>query len=650
MAWALRRRGSVLLFILASLAAAAALGAFAAEVRTKAVAAPVLAERIGPVRIEGVLAEIDASQTGVRLRMRVRAIEGQARDQTPRFVRFSYRYPAPWLPGRPLACRAVLSPPPAPSVPGDYAFNRDAYFQQLGAVGFAIGACEAQGFGAPRDWRSQAQARIAAIRRAMAEAVYESAGGGGGGAFAAAMTVGDRSFFSPEEAEALRASGLAHLISISGLHMVLAGGAVFFAIRIAWPLIEPLALRIPAVKAAAAGAILALTAYFLVSGGEVATQRTYVIALIGFGAKLFDRPALSLRSLALSMALVVLLQPESVVSPGFQMSFAASAALIAVYEMLPRLDRPIAPGAVARLGGWLAGAAVTSLTASLATLPFAVHHFARLAPLSILANLAASPVITFWTTPAALAAAIAAPLGLAEPLLWLVGRSLEVVLRIAEAAQTWSPDPSVPALGAAGLVASVLALAAFCILDGWARLAAAPLAAASLAMWLQTPLPAAYVSMDGSVFLRTSDGWSELTHWRGTNSLNPLLIRSELQRPCPIRRNQPFGPCRIDLPNGSTVEVVGERAEAALEGGAAARGLDPSGEAQPERSAAPAGEEMCPANAVLRVQLPHGDRVDLHPCALARRGGASIAIGAEGVTLSTARPSLGPWSPRTEVY
>lgn len=150
---------------------------------------------------------------------------------------------------------------------------------------------------------------------------------------AAAMVAGDRSFITPDDSEALRLSGLAHLLSISGVHMVLAGGVIFFAIRLLWPFIEPLALRVPSVKAAALGAVLACTLYFAISGGEVATQRAYIMALVGFGAKLFDRPALSLRSIAVSLAMVVLLQPEAVVTPGFQMSFAASGTLIALYDI-----------------------------------------------------------------------------------------------------------------------------------------------------------------------------------------------------------------------------------------------------------------------------------------------------------------------------
>ena len=425
-------------------------------------AAPILREEIGPVRIEGVVAEIDSNERNRRIRIAVRAIEGLAPEQTPRFVRFSYRGEIPFSPGRAVACSAILSPPPRPVVPGDYVFHRDAYFQQLGGVGFATGKCEPLPTPPPSSSVERAGYWIGALRRAIATHVYEAAGEKGGG-MAAAMVAGDRSFITPDDAEVLRLSGLAHLLSISGVHMVLAGGIVFFAIRFAWPLAEPLALRIPSVQAAAFGAVIACTLYFAISGGEVATQRAYIMALIAFGAKLFDRPALSLRSVAVALFVVVLLQPESVVTPGFQMSFAASASLIALYEIWPKLDRPDRPGILARIGPWVVGAVATSFVASMATLPFALHHFDRAAIFSVLANIISTPIITLWTTPAAAAAAIAAPFGLDEPFLALMGLSLDWVLAIARWSVETSPEIDLPRMGSAGLALSALGIAVFCL-------------------------------------------------------------------------------------------------------------------------------------------------------------------------------------------
>lgn len=233
------------------------IGAVAGKIRTQLVAAPILKEQIGPVRLEGVVAEIDASERSRRVRIDVRAIERLSPEQTPEFVRFSYHGEMPFSPGRAVACRAILSPPPRPVVPGGYEFHRDAWFQQVGGVGFSTGGCEPLANPPPADALGHVFYWLGAVRRAIAVPVNAAAGEGGGG-ISAAMVSGDRSFISPADAEALRLSGLAHLLSISGVHMVLVGGIVFFIIRFLWPLIEPLALWVPSVKAAALGAILAL--------------------------------------------------------------------------------------------------------------------------------------------------------------------------------------------------------------------------------------------------------------------------------------------------------------------------------------------------------------------------------------------------------
>jgi len=611
--WVLvRRRGAGLLPLVIAFLACIAIGALSGKVRATLVSSPILKEQVGPVRVEGVIAEIDASERSRRVRIDVRAIEGLAPDQTPRFVRFSFRGELGLAPGRAVACRAILSPPPRPVVPGDYEFHRDAWFQQLGAVGFAVGQCEPLSTPPPTTWDDQIFHWLGAVRRAMAEHVYAT-GGENGGAMSAAMVSGDRSFITPEDAEALRLSGLAHLLSISGVHMVLVGGIVFFIVRFGWPIIEPLALRVPAVRAAAFAAIVACTLYFAVSGMEVATQRAYIIALIGFGAKLFDRPALSLRSLAIALAAVVLLQPESVVTPGFQMSFAASGALIALYEVWPKLDRPERPGLVARAGGWFVGAAATSFVASFATLPFALHHFDRAAVFSVLANIVSTPVITLWTTPAAALAATAAPLGLDEPFLWLMGQSLDLVLAIAHYSVLLSPDVDLPRLGGLGMPLAAAAIALFCILYRRGRVLAAVPAAVAIWAWLAAPQAIGYVADDGSVFLRQADldqsgGWAELTDWRARNGLNPLIISDAIRKsPCPGK--------------GAACVFPVEAGEAIIT--AQPPSLQPSSP-NAANATADGAASACASAAQLTLHPAAGPALSIAPCDFIGKGGAAI--------------------------
>lgn len=607
---ALRRRGSGMLAMAFALLACVGGGALAGKVRTTMVAAPVLKEEIGPVRIEGIIAEIDASERSRRVRIDVRAIERLAPAATPDFVRFSYKGELGLEPGRAVACRAILSPPPRPVVPGDYAFHRDAWFQQLGAVGFAIGKCQPLPVQPPTEAMDQAFQWLGAVRRAIAVNVNEAAGAGGGGV-AAAMVSGDRSFISPDDSEALRLSGLAHLLSISGVHMVLVGGVVFFIVRTVWPFLEPLALRMPTVRVAAGAAIIACTLYFAISGMEVATQRAYIIALIGFGAKLFDRPAISLRSLAIALAAVVLLQPESVVTPGFQMSFAASGALIVLYEIWPRVDRPERPGLLGRAGGWLGAAAATSLVASLATMPFALHHFDRAALFSVLANIVSTPVITLWTTPAAAMAALATPFGLQEPFLWLMGKSLEVVLAIAHFSAENSPDIDVPRLDGAGVALAGAAIALFCVLTRRGRWLAAIPGTAAIAVWLSTPQAIGYIADDGSVFLEQEQGWVELTDWRAENGLNPLIIGDDIRKSACRGKGVE---CRIGLPDGEALIVP--------------------------QNATPSDECRIAARLILQP-TSSAEHLELNPCEAVGRGGAAIVLSGGTYVLQPAQPAQG---------
>lgn len=621
-----RRAGGVLAF-LAILALCTVGGAMAGKVRAALVASPMLAREIGPARIEGVVTEIDASNSSRRIRIEARAIEGLTPEQTPRFVRISHRSEIIVGPGRSVSCLAVLSPPPRPVAPGDYEFHRDAWFQQLGGVGFAIGQCKPLPDAAPANAWQAATRWIGALRRAIAQHANEVAGAGGG--MTAAMLVGDRSFLTAEDSDALRDSGLAHLLSISGVHMVLAGGIFFLIVRLIWPLCEPLALRVPVVKAAALAAILAVTLYFAISGGSVATQRAYVMALIGFGAKLFDRPAVSLRSLAVALSVVVLLQPESVATPGFQMSFAASAGLIALYEVWPRLGRgALGPGLRMRVAGWAVATVATSLVASAATMPFALHHFDRTAVMSVVANVVVEPLIGLATTPAAAVAVLMAPFGLETPFLWLMGKSLEAVLWVAHQCAEIDPGIDAPRLPALGLAFASAGIITVCLFNGWARLLSlAPLAAAGW-VWAQAPRTAAYVAGDGSVFVRAETGWIEMTDWRGANGLDPMAVRdAKSKEPCPGRQAAcafagRYGRWRVETLGPEALSVRETAPAGVVTAIDAAAPTSGQGRArQPKPKFAP-----CPPLARIVFTPAGGPDAAFDPCALGKAGGAAIEV------------------------
>ena len=458
------------------------------------------------------------------------AIEGIAHSDAPKLIRVTHRSETTFSPGRNVRCRAILMPPPAPVVARDYNFQMQAYFQGLGAVGFTLGECVLIG----RSFQSKGavanfETYVNAIRRKVGEYINEELESPASG-LAVAMTTGDRSFLNKETVNLLRDSGLAHLIAISGLHMGLVGGVVFFGVAWSVRLIEPLALRVPPRKLGALVALLSCTAYLLVSGASVATQRAYIMALIAFAAVLLDRPALTFRSFTVAMIVVTALQPNTVITPGYQMSFAATAALIGLYETWPSRATAGLSGAFQKVWSWFTALLATSVTASFATAPFAAFHFDRVASMSVPANLLVMPIISFWSAPSAALAATASPLGLEKVFLKSFGASLTAIIQMSE----WllSGDRDVLSLYMPGEVFALLlvCLVAFCFFKTWYKLLVLPLALTSLMIWSDAPAPVAIFTNTGEVYTYTSEGWKR---WRVKihgleKGLTPLSVKDKL--------------------------------------------------------------------------------------------------------------------------
>ena len=345
--------------------------------------------------------------------------------------------------GQRISGLARLQPPSGPALPTTFDFAFNAYFNGLGAFGFFLGsptqepAIEGDA-GAGRDWPDMAL-WLAQLRETIALRIREALPGETG-AFASALTVADRRAMSEETVEALRASGLAHVLAISGLHMALVAGTVFMAVRFGLGLFPGVAQGFAVKKLAAILALLVATAYLLISGGSVSTQRAWLMLAIMLCAVMIDRPALTLRNVALAAICIILISPSAVVGPGFQMSFAATAALVAAYGWwrqgrTGRAKEEQGVGLVGLVLVFFLGLAVTSLVAGLATAPFAIYHFHRIAAYGLLANLAAMPVVTLVVMPAGLVSVILMPFGLEYWPLQVMGGGLQAVINIAEAVE-----------------------------------------------------------------------------------------------------------------------------------------------------------------------------------------------------------------------
>jgi competence protein ComEC len=496
-------RGFMFGFLAAALICA---GFAAAALRAQMVAAPVLAASMDAT-VEGRVAVLSRSRSDqLRAELADPVIYGLARSATPQRVRVSLLegdFERPVRVGDRITLYARLSPPGAPVEPGGFDFRRLAWFQGLGAVGYARGPvmmAEQQAATGPASRLSQAVARL---RDRAATAIMDALPGERG-AFAAAILVGSRAGVGQAPLQALRDSNLAHLLAISGLHMGLLAGMVFGAVRLALALVPVLALRMPTKKVAAVAALMAATGYLLLSGAAIATQRAYVMAAVALIAVMIDRPAISLRALAAAALAILALRPESLMDAGFQMSFAATTALVAAWETgTGRRARAAGEQVGAGRGvlRWALALAFTSFVAGMATAPFSAMIFNRLSQYGLVANLSAVPIMGFVTMPAGAAAALLAPIGLERPALWVMGQSIGAILAIAR----WVaelPGAVRPVAAPGGAVAWLIVLGGLWLCLGATRaraLGAAPLAL-GLVLWVAAPSrPTLLIAPDGDM-------------------------------------------------------------------------------------------------------------------------------------------------------
>jgi competence protein ComEC len=406
-------------------------GIAAAKLRTETAGGPQLVRPQNAVWVSGYVELVEPRQgKGERVTLRVRELGRLPAGERPFRARVRLLQRGSFKAGEAIRVRATLAAPSRPALPGDYDFARAAWFQGLGAVGYALGRAERDATAPPPPWDLAFWAAIEGIRQGINDrirAVLQSETG----AIAAALVVGERGGITDATNDAFRASGLYHLLSISGLHMVIVAGAAFWAVRLGLALVPWVALNWPTAKIAAVVAALAATAYLLISGGAPATARSWLMVLIGFAARLVDRPAIALRTVALAAFAMLVVRPETLLDVGFQMSFAAVTALIAAYEevrarTLDRARDP--PGTILRVGLFFGGIVLSTVIAGFAVAPFSAYYFHQTQQYALLANLVAIPLSNVVVMPAALAATLAMPLGLETLPLILMGWGVDATV------------------------------------------------------------------------------------------------------------------------------------------------------------------------------------------------------------------------------
>jgi competence protein ComEC len=415
----------------------ASLGLTRASWHSKAVNTPFLDE--GFYTVTGWVEAQERSGTGIRWRIRVHDIEGRNAPESVHSVRIKINKrgenPDVGQVGQGVRLQAILSAPPGPVVPGGYDPARAAYFSRISAYGFSTSAPEAVMLES-RNWQESQARRIARFRYGLAERIRVQAPEATAGLQVALLT-GIRSYIPDAQTDALRAAGLAHVLAISGLHMGLLAGGAYALSSLFLAMIGPLARRYDMRKFAAVIGALSATGYLILSGGSVATQRAYIMALIVFLAVILDRRAFSIRSVSIAALITLTLHPEALISAGFQMSFAAVIALVIVYRNWqgPLYERRTIGS---RFTTGLATLSITSFVAGTATAAYAVMHFNRMASYGFIGNLLAMPIFTFAVMPAALATLIAMPFGLEWAPLQVMGASLSLLLWVAEWVAGWS--------------------------------------------------------------------------------------------------------------------------------------------------------------------------------------------------------------------
>ena len=497
--------------------AAIACGFAVATLQTARIAHPVLAYPTWSAQVQGFVETREERARSDRVVVAVQAIDARRMRVKPKRVRVAVRKGTAPPVGSFVAFKAHLAPPLQPLRPGGYDFARGMYFQRVGASGFVLGAIHTLAPPhAPGFWLRYAS-YLDGLREAINQRIHTILPGDRG-SIASALITGKRNAISAPVSEAFYVSSLAHVLAISGFHMAVVAGLAFFFIRAVLALVPSLASRRPIKKWAAVGALATGAFYLLLSGTGVSTQRAFIMTAIVLVGVMLDRPVLTFRTLAVAAFGVLLFTPQAVVHPSFQMSFAATLALIAAYQYgWPwRADADTSAAARAALWGWqeIGGVVLASLVAGLATTPYAAFHFHRLAPYGVLANLLAMPVVSAWVMPMGILGVVALPFGFDAPFWRLMGHGIDWMIFVAQwVAHLPGAVGHMHAFGTGPLLLASAGLLLVCLLRTPLRWSGAALGLAAALWAVATPQPDILVAGDGqSAAVRGADGRLSVLH------------------------------------------------------------------------------------------------------------------------------------------
>jgi len=597
-----------------------------------------LQRHLGPVTVTGRVIDVDLAQKGWRI---VVAPDPLAElDPSGRPLRLRLHIPQTsdeLNPGDHVRLKAMLYPVPPQVLPGGRDFQRELYFTGIGGVGYAFGGARRitgpeGGSEAEGGWGDG----LRHLRTEMTRRINSVLPGSTGG-IASALITGKRGAVAEEVKQSFRDSGLSHLLAIAGLHLGLVGAFVFFAVRGGLALIPPVALRYPIKKIAAGATLIVLTCYLLISGAAIPTERAFVMNGVVFAAIMIDRLRISMRICAIAAAVVLVLDPASLVGVSFQMSFGAVVALVAVYEtfggQLGRVlrGRSLLAGVVRYCGAVV----VTTFVATLGTYPFSIYHFHHIALYSPLANVVAVPVTALWTLPWGVVTCLSMPFGIERLALVPMGWGIDATIWVAQQVSVLPGNVwMTPRLPAVGLLLISFGGLWMCLWRGsWRPWGVVAIVAGFASMTLTRPPDIVIADTGRFVAARAPDGHYFVLAHKGENMARSLFAEEtgEVLADWPEAGVGAEGGLKcakascLYAARGRTVAIITGEAALPLKCG----GFD-------------AIVSQVPAGFRCRSMMPVIDRIDSW-----RRGAFALWLDANGVTVESANEARGdrPWVP-----
>lgn len=527
--WKMQHHGAIWL-LFCSLALFFA-GMSAAKIRTNLTNTHPLQSQV-TANLSGTVVEVTQNRRGApRYLIKTIAIEGIGGNQLPQFIRLSAtsKHVAA-NPGDQIGGLARLRSFSGPAYPGGFDFSFNAWYNGLGGSGFFMGKPDIKRLENVKQNHppgTRITIFVNQLRLKIAGRIRDALPGESGDV-AVALIIGDKTGIDNATNVSLRRSGLAHVLAISGMHMALVSLTMVWFVRFLLALNMKLALTQPIKNWAAVAGFVTASSYLLISGMSLATQRAWIMISIMILAAIVARKSITLRAVAVAALAIMIVQPESILSPGFQMSFAAVAAIVAAYEWLDErkqknFDKP-RPNRIFRFFGTLM---FTSLIAGLATSFFAAYHFHRVAPLGVLTNLMAMPLVSVIVMPTALLSVLAMPYGLEQMSLVTMGAGVRQVISISDFVNSLGSNGVTGNLGGPVLPLAFIGMFLLTMLKTFLRLSGAVLLLATVFFWKGAPLPDILLSQDGrAIAIRNAPDQLAMMYPRRNKFIRDIWLRA----------------------------------------------------------------------------------------------------------------------------